>query len=510
MNYSSPLEKIKTIDELAKIVASLKSKGKKIVHCHGTFDLLHPGHYRYFEAAKKAGDVLIVTVTADEFVRKGPGRPIYTDALRAEFIAALGCVDYVAIDPNLTAVQAIHKLKPDIYAKGIEYAKHSNDISGAISLEEKTVKAAGGRMHYTNEITFSSSSLLNTHFDIYSPDLKKILERLRRLYRGEEVIAQMRRLKDLRVLVVGDAVIDRYIYSVALGRPSKAMVLAVKSEGSEDFAGGALAAANHIAGFCNEVALVTCLGKEVAYDEFIRAHLKENIRPFFFYRSDAPTTLKKRYVTQAYLQKLFEEYIFTEQPISQELTQKIGAKLKGLLPRYDVVLALDYGHGFLNQTLINILLSKAKFLAVNAQTNSANTGFNLITKYKGADYACLDDIEIRLALKDKYAGAETLIAKLATTMRTKKIIVTLGHQGSLASFNGKIFRCPAFSERPIDAVGAGDAYIAITTPCVAAGFPMDLVSIIGNAAGAIAIKIVGNRSSVEPVDLFKSLTTILK
>jgi len=88
MEASITYQKIKTLDELADIIQELKSKGHTIVHCHGGFDLLHPGHIRHFESVKRQGDILIVTVTPDEYVGKGPGRPVFNQRLRAESIAA--------------------------------------------------------------------------------------------------------------------------------------------------------------------------------------------------------------------------------------------------------------------------------------------------------------------------------------------------------------------------------------------------------------------------------------
>ena len=82
-------DKIKTLEELKVIIADLKSKGKKIVHCHGVFDLLHIGHIKHFEEARTFGDILMVTITMDEFVRKGPDRPAFTTSLRLEALAAL-------------------------------------------------------------------------------------------------------------------------------------------------------------------------------------------------------------------------------------------------------------------------------------------------------------------------------------------------------------------------------------------------------------------------------------
>src|SRR3989338_2117378 len=110
--------KIVQIEELSKLIQDLKTKRKKIVHCHGCFDLMHPGHIKHFQAAKKMGDILIVTITPDKYVDKGPCRPVFNETLRAESIAALECVDYVSINKWPTAEEALRLLKPDIYVKG--------------------------------------------------------------------------------------------------------------------------------------------------------------------------------------------------------------------------------------------------------------------------------------------------------------------------------------------------------------------------------------------------------
>jgi rfaE bifunctional protein nucleotidyltransferase chain/domain len=151
-------DKIKNLDDLADIIQNLKRDGKKIVQCHGVFDLLHPGHMLHFQAAKREGDILIVTVTKDEHVDKGPGRPVFNQRIRTESIAALQCVDYVALNEWPTAVETIKKLKPDVYVKGNEYAKA--DMTGRIYAEEEAIKSIGGRVHFTDEPTSSSSQLL--------------------------------------------------------------------------------------------------------------------------------------------------------------------------------------------------------------------------------------------------------------------------------------------------------------------------------------------------------------
>lgn len=155
--------KIVELEELKQEIHTLKSEGKKIVHCHGCFDLMHPGHIKYFQAAKKMGDILVVTVTPDVYVDKGSDRPIFKQDLRAEYIAALECVDYVAVNEWPTAEETLRLLKPDIYVKGQEFEK-LEDKSGKIQKEYKVLKEIGAEMRFTHEIVFSSTELLNKHF----------------------------------------------------------------------------------------------------------------------------------------------------------------------------------------------------------------------------------------------------------------------------------------------------------------------------------------------------------
>jgi len=155
--------KILDLDKLAEELSDLKSKGKKIVHCHGCFDMMHPGHIKYFQASKKMGDILVVTVTPDQYVDKGPGRPVFDQYLRAESIAALECVDYVAVNRWSTAENTLRLLVPDYYVKGQEFEK-LQDKTGKIQKEVDVVKEIGGEMMFTHELVFSSTKILNRYF----------------------------------------------------------------------------------------------------------------------------------------------------------------------------------------------------------------------------------------------------------------------------------------------------------------------------------------------------------
>ena len=155
--------KILDLDKLAKELSDLKSKGKKIVHCHGCFDMMHPGHIKYFQASKKLGDILVVTVTPDQYVDKGSDRPVFDQYLRTESIAALECVDYVAVNRWPTAENTLRLLVPDYYVKGQEFEK-LQDKTGKIQKEVDVVKEIGGEMRFTHEIVFSSTKILNRYF----------------------------------------------------------------------------------------------------------------------------------------------------------------------------------------------------------------------------------------------------------------------------------------------------------------------------------------------------------
>jgi cytidyltransferase-like protein len=210
------------------------------------------GHVRHLEQARREGDVLVVTVTGDSFVNKGPGRPVFTAFMRAEMLAALAYVDWVGINEAPTAENVIAAIEPDIYVKGADYAEAEDDTTGKIVDERSTVESYGGRISFTDEITFSSSSLLNRFFDIHDPKLRAYLETQRERGIIDEVLAAFERIRDYRVLLVGDTIIDEYRYVSPMGKSPKENLIATLYRDRELFAGGVVAAANHVAAFCGQ------------------------------------------------------------------------------------------------------------------------------------------------------------------------------------------------------------------------------------------------------------------
>ena len=153
------IKKIINYDQIEKVLK--KHKNKKIVQCHGVFDLLHIGHLRHFENAKKIGDILIVSLTADQYIEKGFNRPFFKNQHRLESLSLIENIDYVVLNNSKSAVNIISKIKPDFYCKGQDYKNLNDDITGEIKNEIREVKKNGGKIVFTNDITFSSSSILN-------------------------------------------------------------------------------------------------------------------------------------------------------------------------------------------------------------------------------------------------------------------------------------------------------------------------------------------------------------
>jgi rfaE bifunctional protein nucleotidyltransferase chain/domain len=150
------------MDELSAICADLRKQGRRIALCHGCFDLMHPGHIKYFQAARAMADALVVTLTPDRYIDKGPDRPVYTEQLRAECIEALECVDFVAVNEWPTAEETLRALRPAYYVKGQEFEK-LQDKTGKLQREYAVVAEIGAEMRFTHEIVFSSTRLINTH-----------------------------------------------------------------------------------------------------------------------------------------------------------------------------------------------------------------------------------------------------------------------------------------------------------------------------------------------------------
>ena len=514
MNVLGPsriANKIVPLAELAQRVAEMKAAGKSVVLCHGVFDLLHYGHIMHFEEARRQGDALVVTITPDIYVNKGPNRPAFTEAYRAQVLAALEIVEYVAINNWPSAVEMLKAVQPNVYAKGPDYKNHQADLTGKIGDEEAAVRSTGGQTYYTEDITFSSSTLINQHFSSHSPEVNEYLAELRATYAPAQIHEALNSLRKMRVLVVGEAIIDEYVYVDQMGKSSKEPVLAMRYASDEQFAGGALAIANHIAAICDNVSLVTFLGSRDSRESFVRERLASNVEPTFFYKKDSPTIVKRRYVDSYLLQKLFEVYIFNDEYLDDHDNDRFRSQLEAVSQNYDLVVVADFGHGIFTQGAIETVQGGAKFLAVNTQQNAANIGYHTLSRYSRADFVCTNEGELRSDMRARLGDIEPLILSLVDRLRLETLLVTRGKRGALFYRGGEGWSSgPAFASTVTDRVGTGDAVLSWTAPMAAAGLPGKMIAFVANIVGAQAAQIVGNRSAVDRVATYKFIDSLLR
>lgn len=502
-------EKIVNLKDIADICQKEKKDGKKIVISQGVFDLIHPGHIQHLKAAKKYGDILIVSIIPDRYVKKGPGRPVFSENLRAESVASIADVDYVTINKWDSSAKLIEYFKPNIYVKGKEYSDSSEDFTSTFRNEEKAINKINGEIRFTDEIAFSSSSIINERFDVLSKEAKDYIKDIKNVFSFDDVLSVLNGLEDLKVLIIGDVILDEYIFCKAMGKPEKAAVVSTKYLYGETYAGGCLAVANHIAGFVDDVHLISTLGMDDKED-FIQKNLKNNVKTKFYKTKYAPTIVKTRYIEKFEKSKLFEVSHINDEFIDKDTEKSIVSYLKETIPKYDIVIITDFGHGLITQDIQNTITKTSKFTAVNAQTNSANIGFNPITKYKNIDYISIDERELRIPYSMKYGEIEPLITRVARDTKCDKINITLGPAGSIFYQDKKTYFAPTFSTNVVDSVGAGDAVLSITSLLACRETHPKLIPFIGNSVGTLAVKTIGNKESVELVDLLSFIKYVMK
>lgn len=505
-----PTPKIQPIDSLHAIIAEAKSRGQTVVQCHGVFDPIHLGHIQHFREARKLGDLLVVTVTPDRYVNKGPHRPVFSEDARCAAIAEIMAVDFVAINQWPTAVEAILALKPSVYVKGEEF-RGRKDTTGAIALEEEAVQSIGGRIEFTGGPVYSASHLVNRHFPTFPPEVSSYLEEFSRRHPAEEILGYLNGAKDLNVLVIGDAIIDEYQFCEAIGKSSKEPTLVVKQLHCDRFAGGAMAVANNVASFCDNTSLTTMLGSQASEEEFIRSRLRPNVFPRFVYRDDAPTIVKRRFVEHYFLSKLFEVYEINDARVPDEIDERLCAELKGRIGQFDMVLVMDFGHGLLTPNVIRLICDEARLMVVNTQSNAGNLGYHAISTYPRVDFISIAENELRLDARDRRGDIRQLMDRLRDRVGCSQIAVTRGARGCICyNPDAGFVEVPAFAGKVVDRVGAGDAFLSACALCVAQQAPLEVAAFVGNVAGAEAVATLGHEKSIQRTVLARHIEHLLK
>lgn len=507
-------EKILSFDEAEKVFAKLRAEGKRIVQSHGTFDLIHPGHIVHLEEAAALGDVLVVTITADKFVNKGPGRPCFNDNLRCRSLAALECVDYVVAIPYTAAVEAIRLVRPHVYCKGREYEEPGNDVTGNIHDDVKTVEEFGGKIHYIGSIVYSSTKLLNRHFNHISPTVKAFCQEIAEQFSPEKVREEVDSFRGLKILIIGDTIIDQYAYLNVQGLTSKNRIISGRYLRQETYLGGALAVVRHVGQFCEDVHFISLLGGEPWVDEL----LGEALRPDqdLTIRDPAFTTVvKKRYVEPLQegneLSKLFSINYIDAEPPSPATQARIVDRIRDNIRRADAVLLLDFGHGLMQPAIRECVQENAPFLIVNCQTNSNNHGFNIINRqYERMDAFSLDSQEIMLACGKRHPDHDAELQALKDHLGATYAWLTRGSVMTIGLKTGEApVHIPPLEKDVTDTVGAGDAFFSVAALAAARGMPANLSTFLGQIAGAQAVRIVGNSRPISKENLLKSAMSLL-
>ncbi|TPV96816.1 MAG: hypothetical protein B7733_02730 [Myxococcales bacterium FL481] len=310
----------------------------------------------------------------------------------------------------------------------------------------------------------------------------------------------LEQLEPLRVAVVGETIIDEYAYCDAIGKSGKEPMLVGSFLRCEAQAGGALAIANHLADFCQNVEVVSALGSFDRREEFVRDALRDNVRATLVTKPDSPTIVKRRYIDALSKSKLLGVYHMNGSPLTD--VAPLEAAIRTAMARADLVIVADYGHGLLTESPVRLLTAHAKFLAVNTQINAANVGYNVLSKYPRFDFACVHEGELRLDAREADGPLEPLLARAKTRAQARALMVTRGFRGTvLITADDTIESCPALAERVVERVGAGDAVLALASVSLAAGLDPAVASVLANLGGAQAVTTVGNGASIRRTDI---------
>ena len=494
----------KLLNRLRKI----RKKGLKVGLAHGVFDVLHVGHVNYFKEAKKYVDFLIVSVTADKFVNKGPGRPVFKINDRVFFLKNLRTIDEVIVSNYPSSENIIRLIKPDIYFKGKDYVDFK-DLTNNLSKEKKLVKFLGGETKYTNTPIYSSGKIINEHFDLINEKAKPFIKKINKEKLKSNFIETFKNKFNEKILVIGDPIIDIYRYVTTSGKSNKATIISTLYKNETKFAGGSMLVANTLAQFLNNV--VTLNFKNSESNSVYRSLSDKRIKQTKININLKPIK-KIRYIDQYSNNKLYQVTLNEDQILSNKDESRYYSLIKKLINKFKNIIVLDYGYFSINKRLIKILNNSNKNIIINCQANSYNFGFNIFTKYKKSNIMCIDEQEFRLGVKNKTDDILYLFNKNKKLLDKYKVfIVTLGKKGCAIRFKKKNFYIPTVLKNAIDTIGCGDIFITLFSMLqISKKFDINESALISHIAAGIHANEHGNKQSINFLNLYKALDNTLK
>ena len=493
--------KQKRLFDINKLINKYQSNNKKIIHAHGVFDLLHVGHIRHLELAKKQGDILVVTITTDEFVNKGPNRPVFDENLRSYAIASLEYVDYVCLSPFPTSVEAINIIKPNVFVKGEEF-KEQEDITGGILKEIKAVQNNGGKVAYLGDIVYSSSNIINFIGLDKIHKNRNYFSKIKKIYDLDELIKWIDKLSDLQVTVIGETIIEEYIYCEGKGQSLKDPVLSVKRQNSLLHPGGALFIANILSELINNVKLIT------DFDIHESKLLEKNIinkKIEYININKFGIIWRQKIIDKDSGNKIFEILNYNENKITEK------QPLLDSIFENDILFISDHGLGFIDKNLAESVSKSNSFVSLNIQCNPENSGINSIKKYKRADHCCLSGHEFELEIGTRKEKINNPLKELNKYINCDNFTITDGKKGTRHFSEGKNrIKAPAIANKVLDRVGAIDIVFAVSSLLVSIGAPQEVVGFYSNLASAIHVAENGNTNTITKEKILRFTTSLLK
>lgn len=485
--------KIKTAKEIAAIIGSPPRK-KKVIMCHGTFDIVHPGHVRHLLYAKSKGAVLIASLTADAHVAKANFRPYVPQELRAFNLAALEVVDYVVIDSDSTPIKNIGIIQPDYFAKGYEYTKEG--LHPRTAEEKVAVESYGGELLFTpGDIVYSSSHIIETEPPaIATEKLMALLEAENLSF--EDLKSALNNLKGIKVLVIGDTIVDSYTHCTMIGGMTKTPTMSVRFEEQQDFVGGAGIVAKHLRSAGAEVTFATVLGDD-GFAEFVQNDLSAGgVTCLPIIDASRPTTNKNAIIAGGY--HLLKIDKVDNRSISERIAKALAAKIKETSA--DIVVFSDFRHGIFNRETIPVLTQAIPTHVFRVADSQVASRWGNILEFNGFDLITPNEREARFALGDQDSVVRPLGLELYQRANCKTLILKLSERG-LMTFRStpkndedarSFFALDTFTDRLVDAVGSGDALLAYASLSLYSSQNPVIASVLGSFAAAVECEHEGN------------------
>jgi len=496
MSFSN--KKILNKENIKKFYTLIK-KNQRVGLCHGVFDVLHFGHSIHFAEAKKYCDILIVSLTVDKFVKKGPLQPFFNSLERANFLLSIKYVDFVYISNSETGEEAINLFEPDYYIKGIDYINKYNDIN--LNNEKKACKKNKTKIIFTKTTKYSSTKIFNNYFNSNSEKKLRIIKKIKNNYSISEINNIFNKISEKTFILTGEPIIDKYQYIDVLGTSTKSPIITSNYVRDEFHLGGTLAAANMISNFSKKVIFLFPGKKKISSKILKKIHSNVEIEN---YNLNFEIPIKTRFVTNIRKNKMFQINRINRFNPNKFFFYNYLKKINFYQKKYPTLI-FDFGLGLFSKKSINKLNCKKIYL--NVQSNSNNYGFNLFSKYKNFSYLSVNlrEFELNFAKKiDDYKEIKFLSKDIK-----KNFSVTLGEKGSILINKKNFFYCPNFYPNAIDTTGCGDAYFIMTSLLISMGYKDELVPFLGNIFAGLHSRNFGNSRFPTRDELLKSVDSIL-